>query len=231
MRCLLILLALAQFYSATVQAESIRDTESLRTAASHYLGRQIAAAYPDCTAEISVGSIDGRKTLAVCPAPITSLSPGSHLWGAGNLNVRCDAPANWSLYLTYRIRLKGPALLALRPMPGRYAPTAQDLIKGEVEYTIDPDHYPRAPENLHGATLTMPLAKGSPITVDILRVQPLIQAGQRVRILANGPGFQVSQEGVAQQQAGAGELLRLRLGSGRYVQGIVQNDGSVTIKP
>jgi flagella basal body P-ring formation protein FlgA len=231
MRCLLILLALVQFYAVAARAGTIRDTESLRTAAIHYLGSQIAAAYPDSTAEITVGSVDERLHLPACPTPSLSLAQGSHLWGVGNLGIRCDAPSSWSLYLTYRIRLRGPALVARRPLPSHYAPTAQDLSRSEVEYAIDPDRYPRNPDNLHGATLAMPLATDSPITVDILRIKPLIQAGQRVRILADGPGFQVSQEGFAQQQAGAGELLRIKLSSGRYVQGVVQNDGTVTIKP
>jgi flagella basal body P-ring formation protein FlgA len=231
MRCLLVLLALVQFYSLAAQAEVIHNTESVRTAARHYLGSQIAATYPDSTAEITVGSVDERMNLSECPTPSLSLAAGSHLWGTGSIGVRCEAPANWNLYLSYSIRLKGPALLAQRPLPSHYAPTARDLTNAEVEYKSDPGRYPRNPDNLHGATLTMPVAKGTPITIDLLRVKPLIQAGQRVQIRSGGDGFVVSQEGIAQQQAGVGELLRLKLASGRYVQGIVQDDGTVYIKP
>jgi flagella basal body P-ring formation protein FlgA len=231
MRCLLLLLALTPLYSLEAQAEVIHGSESVRTAARLYLREQIAATYPDSTAEIVMGSVDERMNLPDCSSLNLFLSPGSHLWGTGSLGVRCDAPTSWSLYLTYRIHLKGPALLAMRPLPSHYAPMAQDLAKGEVEYKSDPGRYPRNTDSLHGSTLSMPIAKGTPITIDLLRVKPLIQSGQRVRILSDGPGFQVSQEGVAQQQAGVGDLLKLKLASGRYVQGLVQNDGTVYIKP
>ncbi|NCS65263.1 MAG: flagella basal body P-ring formation protein FlgA [Hydrogenophilaceae bacterium CG1_02_62_390] len=232
MRCPLFYLALlAVAYPMLSLAEVIRGPEALRAAASRFIGGQIATTYPDSRAEIEIGSVAEHAFTPVCLATSFSLAAGSRLWGAGNLAVQCDAPSPWSLYLTYRVRLIGPALTARRPLPSRYSPTAQDLVKAEIEYTIDPGRYPRDPANLHGAVLTMPLAKGRPITIDQLQVKAIIQAGQRVRIRSDGPGFQISQEGVAQRQAGVGELLRLKLGSGRIVQGIVRDDGTVYIGP
>lgn len=231
MRCLLVLLVLMQLSPLSAWADATHGPKSLKAAASRYLREQIASSYPDSTAQVTLGPINERLTPARCTDATFFVTAGSSLWGTGMLGVQCNAPTNWNMYLTYSIHLKGPALVARRPLPSHYAPTPADLARREIEYSMDPGRYPRDPNNLHAATLTMPLAKGAPLTVDILRVPPIIQAGQEVRIIANGPGFQISQMGIAQQQAGVGDLLRIKLSSGRFIQGTVQDDGTVYVKP
>jgi flagella basal body P-ring formation protein FlgA len=231
MRCLLVFLASVAFFPVPSIAGPGHGAESLRAAARHFIAEQVAASFPQSKAQIQIGSLDPRMKLPDCPSPSFNLAPGSHLWGTGSVGVQCNASAGSSLYLSYRIQLKGPALLARRPLPSHYSPLAQDLVKTEIEYTMDPGRYPQDTENLHGATLSMPLAKGLPLTVDILRVMPIIRAGQRVSVMTDGPGFQITQEGIAQQQAGVGDQIRLKLSSGRYLQGTVQDDGTVYIKP
>lgn len=231
MRCLLVLLILMQFCPIPAWAETIHGPKSLKAAASRYLEGQIASAYPGSTAEIAIGPINDRLSSTECTSVSFFVTSGSSLWGTGMLGVQCDAPTSWNMYLSYKIHLRGPALVALRPLASHYTPTAQDLAKREIEYDMDPGRYPRDPASLRNSNLTMSIAKGTPLTVDLLRTPPIIQAGQEVRIVANGPGFQISQQGIAQQQAGVGDLLRLKLASGRYIQGTVQEDGTVYIKP
>lgn len=231
MRCLLVLLALVQIYSAPALAAAIDGPNSLRAAANRFLNTQANTAYPDSTVNVLIGPVDERLDLSDCSSASFFLPPGSHPWGAGTLGVQCSAPSHLIFYLTYRIRLHGPALVAARPMASNYAPRTGDIEKRVIEYMGDPGRYLRDSANLHGATLIMPLTKGAPLSIDMLRIPPIVQAGQQVRIVSGGPGFQVSQIGVAQQQAKVGDLLRLKLSSGRYVQGVVQEDGTVYVAP
>ena len=229
MRCLQVWLALMLMCQLPAQAESRQDFPALRAAAARFVTSQAGTAFPDARAEVDIGPIDPRLNLPACPEPEFSLSPGSTLWGSGNLAVSCVAPAPWSLYLTYRTTLKGPALVARRPLPAGTVPGPSDVVRGEIEYAGDPGRYPRDSANLRGARLARPVAKNQPITIDLLRIPPIIKAGQKVRILVDGTGFQISQEGIAQGQARVGDSLRLKTPSGRYVQGIVQMDGTVRI--
>jgi flagella basal body P-ring formation protein FlgA len=231
MRCLLLSLALLFLPAAGAGAEMRPDMAALRTAARQFVVAQVAAAYPDAHAEVAIGPVDERQSLPHCPEPEFALSPGGTLWGGGRLGVSCPPGAGPSLYLTFRATLRGPALVARRPLPARHAPGPADLETAEIEYAGDPGRYPRQPETLRGAALLRPLAKGSPVTIELLRIQPVIRTGQRVRIRLQGPGFQISQEGVAQTQAGPGESVRLKVGPGRFIQGIAQPDGSVLVKP
>ncbi|MFA5081907.1 MAG: flagellar basal body P-ring formation chaperone FlgA [Hydrogenophilaceae bacterium] len=231
MRCLPVWLVLLLLFQPCAWAETRQDFSVLRAAAGRFVSDQVGMAYPESHAEVTIGPIDPRLNLAHCPEPVFALSPGSNLWGSGSLAVDCTSPNKWGLYLTYRSVLRGPALLAKRPLPAGTTPGAADVIRDLIEYAGDPGRYPRDLASLRGATLSRPLAKNSPITIDMLRIRPIVRAGQRVRIMIDGNGFQVSQEGIAQSQASAGDNLRLKTPSGRYVQGTVQPDGTVRVKP
>jgi flagella basal body P-ring formation protein FlgA len=207
------------------------DTATLlRSAAQLHVAKQAAAAYPSAHAEVSIGAIDPRLNLPPCSDLKLNLAPGSRLWGAGNLAAECVAPQPWKLYLSYKVTLKGPALLTRRPLPGGFSPAPGDLTTGVVVYAGDPGRYPNDTASLLGATLTRPAPAHQPITVDILRVAPVIKAGQKVRAVLSGSGFQVVQEGIAQSQAKPGETLRLKTPSGRFIQGVVQPNGTVRVQ-
>jgi flagella basal body P-ring formation protein FlgA len=205
-------------------------SEPLRAAALSRLADLTAAAYRSAHAEISVGSIDPRLNLPACADLKLDPAPGSRLWGAGNLVAECISPQPWKLYLSYKVTLTGPALLARRALAAGSTPAPGDLMPGTVIYAGDPGRYPVEAAGLAGATLMRPLPAGQPVTVDLLRTPVIIQAGQKVRAVLSGAGFQVGQEGIALGQAKAGDVVRLKTPSGRFIQGVVQPDGTVRIQ-
>jgi flagella basal body P-ring formation protein FlgA len=69
------------------------------------------------------------------------------------------------------------------------------------------------------------------VLAESLSRPPAINAGQRVRIVARGAGFSVTQEGNALNTAAVGEPVRAKLRSGRIVHGVAQDDGSVLVQP
>lgn len=202
----------------------------LRSAAQRHVAEQAAAAYPAARAEVSIGAIDPRLNLPACSDLKLNLAPGSRLWGAGNLAAECTAPQPWKLYLGYKVTLKGPALFSRRALPAGSTPAPGDLVAGTTVYDGDPGRYPVDPSSLASATLTRPMPANYPITVELLRIAPVIKAGQKVRALLSGAGFQVGQEGIAQSQARPGDVLRLKTPSGRFIQGVVQPDGTVRVQ-
>jgi flagella basal body P-ring formation protein FlgA len=52
-----------------------------------------------------------------------------------------------------------------------------------------------------------------------------------VRVVVEGSGFQVSQEGIAQNNAHAGETVKVKLDQKRFVQGTAQADGTIQVRP
>jgi flagella basal body P-ring formation protein FlgA len=230
MRCLWFLLAMT-LLALPAAASPWQDWDRLRRQAADYLLGQAKAGHPDATARVEMGVVDARLRFPACPAPQFFLPAGSKRWGSGNLGVRCEAPEPWSLYLGYQIQLRGPALVARRPLAARTPLAAADWETRDADYAGDPGSYPRDLGLFPEATLTRPVVAGTPLQIDMLRRPQVVRAGQRVRVVVAGAGFQVSQEGLAQNSAHAGDAVKVKLGDKRFVQGTAQADGSVRVLP
>ncbi|MDP3440758.1 MAG: flagellar basal body P-ring formation chaperone FlgA, partial [Azonexus sp.] len=85
------------------------------------------------------------------------------------------------------------------------------------------------PANAIGKTLRNSLGAGQPLRSDQLLAPLVIRQGQTVRVISSGPGFSVSSEGKAMNNAAEGEIAQIRMNTGQTVSGIARNDGSVEI--
>jgi flagella basal body P-ring formation protein FlgA len=59
--------------------------------------------------------------------------------------------------------------------------------------------------------------------------EPVVRAGQNVRLEVRGPGFRVGGEGTAMTAAAAGQSVRVRLQSGQIISGTVVRPGLVEL--
>jgi flagellar basal body P-ring formation protein FlgA len=229
-RVIFLLSAASVFCAAQSLAASAQlDAPRLRVEAAAWLEQQAMMAFPGSSAKASVGDIDARLRLPACADTRFFLPANATLWGSGSLGVRCDAPSPWSFYLSYRNRLSGPALVATRPIAAREQPSGADLELRLIEYAQSPDLYPRSlPAN---ARVNRPIPAGQAIPISWLSLATVIKAGRQVRLVARAVGFQVTQEGVALNSAAPGERVKVKTPSGRIVQGIAQQDGTVSVNP
>ena len=85
------------------------------------------------------------------------------------------------------------------------------------------------PANAIGKTLRNSLGAGQPLRSDQLLAPLVIRQGQTVRVISKGPGFAVSGEGKALNNAAVGQIAQIRMSSGQTVSGAAQADGSVEI--
>lgn len=206
-----------------------QDFQVLRGQAAAWLESLAMKTYPDSQARVSVGPVDERLRLAACPEPRFFLPQGGRPWGNGSVGARCEAPARWSLYLSFQAALRGPALAAVRPLPARAVPGPGDLELRLVDFQQDPDRYLR--EFPAGARLLRPLAGGQPLILGMVEQPDVIRAGEKVRVTAAGAGFQVAQEGTALGRAAPGEAVKVKMPSGRIVQGTASREGLVQVAP
>ena len=56
-----------------------------------------------------------------------------------------------------------------------------------------------------------------------------MRQGQRVKVISRGEGFEVANEGEALNDAAQGQIVRIKLGNGQVVKGIVDAAGSVVV--
>lgn len=217
---------------ATAAEEAHEATARLRLLAERHLHELIKRTDPALRAQVEIGPIDPRLRLPPCKHPQWFLPAGARLQGHGTLGVRCeDAAEPWTLYLSYKISLQGPALVAKRPLAARQVIMANDVELKEIAYEAAAGEYLRDPALLEGALTARSIQAGQAITLDRLLRSPSVRAGQRVKAWLHGSGFYITQEGVALNNALPGETVRVRTDAGKVIQGLATRDGRVQVVP
>jgi flagella basal body P-ring formation protein FlgA len=228
-RCARMFLLMLCLSASSLAGSTMQDFQALRAQAASWLEQEAARSFTGAQAQVKVGPVDERLRLPACAQPRFFLPAGARLWASGSLGVRCAGSADWSLYLGYDSQLRGPGLVAGRPLPARHLVAAGDVELGIVEYEQSPNLYPR--ELPAAARLARPLAAGQALLIDMFLQANVIQAGKTVQVRAGGAGFDVSQEGVALNSAAPGETVKARMPSGRIVRGTATRDGAVAVTP
>lgn len=178
-----------------------------------------------------VGALDPRTQLAPCSAMEPFTLPGSRLWGKATVGVRCLGPANWTVYVPVEIRITGSYVVTVRPLSAGQPLTAADLATRQGDLTAMPPSVLSDPAQGIGKTLKNGLGSGQPVRSDILVAPFVVQQGQDVRLISKGPGFAVSNEGKALNNASDGQMARARTGNGQTVSGIARPGGIIEIQP
>lgn len=173
----------------------------------------------------TVGGLDANNQLATCASFDITLPKGARLWGRSTLAVRCQSGASWTQYVAVQIRIEGDYLVASRPLAGGQVLAESDLGRQQGDLADLPPSILTDPSQAVGRSVAMPIAAGMPIRADLLRQTQVVQAGQPIKVISRGPGFQVSNDGQALNGAAEGQPVRIRLSSGQVVSGIARAGG------
>ncbi len=182
------------------------------------------------TVTYSVGPLDRHAQQAACSAYEPFLPPGNRLWGRSTVGVRCLGPGAWTVYVPVQVRISGKHLTAARQLAAGQVLTAADVGVRDGDLGALPATVLTEPSHAIGKTLRNGLAAGQPLRSDALIVPWAVQQGQSVKLLTSGPGFTVSNEGRALNNATDGQLAQVRTSSGQIVSGIARSGGLVEVR-
>src|SRR5574343_1094769 len=177
---------------------------------------------------ISMGKLDVSR-LPACSAHEAFSPSGSRLSGKTHVGVRCLGPNIWSVLVPVQIAITGNYLTTARPIVAGQVITTSDIVVVTGDLTTLPTGIIGDPQAVIGKTLRNSLAAGQPLRSDQLLAPLVIRQGQTVRVISAGPGFAVSAEGKALNNAAEGQVAQIRMNSGQTVSGIAKADGSVEI--
>jgi len=182
------------------------------------------------TVTFVVTPFDNRLSLPHCPQPEAFMAPGGRLWGKSAVGVRCAAPIAWSVYASVQVDVNAEYVVSARSLAQGETLGAQDLsvMRGDLARLpagtiIDPAH-------AIGKQLALSLAAGQPVRKDMLRAPLVVTQGQGVRLVTQGPGFQVSGEGRALGNAADGQSVQVRSASGQTISGVARAGGIVEVR-
>lgn len=182
------------------------------------------------TVNYSIGQIDTRTQQTACTNYSAFLPPGGRLWGKSTLGIRCLAPNTWTAYVQIQVRIVGDYLVAARSLRAGNILSASDLNVINGELSAQPPSVLTDPAQAIGKSVKNGLAAGQALRSEALAAPWAVQQGQTVRTVANGPGFSVSSEGKAQNNAAEGQLVQVRTPNGQVVSGIARNGGIVEMQ-
>ncbi|RJG05933.1 flagellar basal body P-ring formation protein FlgA [Noviherbaspirillum cavernae] len=227
-KALAALFALSFAHGALAQEQSQRQSQAaLRQAVEQFLQTQ-SAGLPG-KVSIAVGAIDPRLNLPACATPEAFLPPAGRVWGKTTVGVRCTAPSAWTIYVSATVRVQGTYVSTAAPLAQGQSISQNDLVQVKGDLTALPAGIITDPSQAVGRTLSMSLPAGTPLRQDALRNQQAIQQGQVVRLVSSGPGFQVSTEGRALNNANDGQVTQARAANGQMVSGVARMGGVVEI--
>jgi flagella basal body P-ring formation protein FlgA len=181
--------------------------------------------------EVSVGALDSRLKLAPCGNVEMYVPPGSRLWGHGRVGLRCvDGMAKWNVSVPVNVKAFGNAWVVRGQVMAGNPLTQADAVQVEVDWAEDTNPVLADSTAWLGQTATRSLSTGQVLRSGMVRPTQVFQAGTQVRVVAEGPGFQVSGDAQALSAGVVGQVARVRMDNGRVASGTVLDARTVKIE-
>lgn len=192
----------------------------LEAQAAHWLKGATQQLAPDAQFalrfDVRVGKLDSRLRLAACSQIEPYLPPGNQLWGRTRVGLRCvDGASRWNVSIPVTVDAYGPAWVLRHPLPVGAVVTQADVQQGEVNWAQEAAPVLWGPERWVGQAATRPLLAGQALRQGMVRPVAVFTSGTTIRVLAQGPGFQVATTGTALSAGVIGQLAKVQLDSGR----------------
>ncbi|MGC3964787.1 MAG: flagellar basal body P-ring formation chaperone FlgA [Rhodocyclaceae bacterium] len=202
-------------------------TDAIRRTVEQFVIRQTADVQGSVT--VDVGRVVESAATQSCTAWEAFLPPGARVWKAVTVGVRCTQGANASLYVPTRVRIDGPYVVMARPVSGGQVLTAQDMAVVQGEVTAQPNDVITRVDQAVGQSVRQALSDKQALRGVYLKTDAAIQAGQTVKIITEGDGFSVVNEGRALNTAARGQVVRVKLTNNRVLNGIARDAGVVAV--
>lgn len=206
--------------------EKIQSLSELHTIAEAFLQTQVVNIPGKVS--LTLGHLDPNLRLPACPQVQASLAAGSRPWGRTSVQMKCSQP-NWSVYIQAVVSVTGSYLVTANPLPQGKTLTAEDVLVESGDLTQLPAGIMTSLNEVQGRLLVSPLAAGTMLRKEMLKVAPVVQQGQMVTLRASGRGFSISTEGEAMANAGEGQVVAVKVSTGQIVRGIARAGGEIEV--
>jgi flagellar basal body P-ring formation protein FlgA len=231
-RCALAALALLPALAVAPAAAEIldpQDIEQLEALAKS----EAAAQFPKLTdrQRFVAGPIERRLPFDPCTRPVRPVvaSP-QHMKDRVMIELRCQDPKPWHLYVPVRIVATSPVAVAAHAIVAGAEIKAADLKIEEHDISELPLGFLDDPAIALGLTASRPIAGGAYLTNQQLAAPKAVQRGQAVTLLADAGGISVRMAGRALTDGLINQRVRVQnLSSGKIVEGIARSQQIVEI--
>ena len=237
-----VLLSVGLLYSAVSQAENKiqvvqaqpaallmqkQNLTTIKAKITEFLTMQTVG-YPG-EVRVQVGAIDPNLKLPACENMQVNLPSGSRAWGKTSVGVQCLSPSKWSIYVQSTVSVVGNYLVAASPLAQGQVISEHDVIYEKGDLTRLPAGIFTEQTQALGRSVQISMTAGTVLRQEMLKVTPIVQQGQAVKVVSSGNGFSVSAEGLALAKANEGQVVQVKVASGKVVTGIARQGGQIEV--
>lgn len=221
--------ALLSLAASTASAAAYQSHTSIRHAAAEFLA-QLAHRLPK-KHEIHVDHLDARLHVKRCSKALQAfLPPGSTLYNATTVGVRCRGKAPWTLFVPAHLTVLDKVIVASRPLEPGHRITAADFTIVERDLRTLNTEYTSDPRDVLGKLIKRPVMANNVLTPYVLERSRVVHRGDRVMIVAKDNGLEVRMMGQALTDGAKGDEIKVRnLSSHQIVVGTVAAEGTVEV--
>jgi flagellar basal body P-ring formation protein FlgA len=184
----------------------------------------------DVRIDVQPGRLDARLRLAPCEQVDYYLPAGQKPWGSMRVGLRCvSGTSRWNVFLPVTVKVLAPAIKARQALAAGTVLSPDMLLLDEADWAAAQASAFGRMDAVLGRTLSQALTAGATLRDTDLKRRQWFSVGDTVRVVAVGPGFNVSSEGVALSPGVEGQAARVRTESGRTLTGIATADRRVEV--
>lgn len=217
------LAAVALSHAAGVWAEN----DPLLPVLHEYLTQQMTDQGIDGQADISPTNI----VMPACQAPEPFLPPRTLLRGNITVGIKCLTEQGREVPRYYRVHVavEGRYVIALRDIAPGVALSEQDMQLTQGDITRLPSSVVTDLSSLMGKRSTRRIAAGTPMQPQMAKPPVLISRNSRVNVTASNTSLTATAKGVALDEASQDDMLRIRMDSGKIINGVADGPGSAHV--
>lgn len=168
--------------------------------------------------QVELGQLDPRLKLAPCEKVRAYVPTGVPLWGRSRVGLRCEqGVTRWNVFWPVTVKVYGQALVAVVPLRPGALVNAADLRVAEVDLAASPSPAVVNLTDIVGRAVVRNIEPGQSIRQEDIKLRRWFAAGDPVRVVVKGSGFQISSEGTALTPGDEGRCARVRTDNGRVV--------------
>ena len=180
--------------------------------------------------EVKVGRLDPRLRLAPCAKIEPYLPPGLPIWGQTRMGLRCTQGSKlWNVSLPITVSVFTHATVVKGNLAIGTTLDASQLGTAEVDIAAERGAAVADPALVVGRVLGRNLMAGATLRQTDMKARQFFAAGETVRVVALGPGWQVITEGQAVNAGIEGQTARVRTESGRILNARPSGDRQVEL--
>lgn len=168
-----------------------------------------------------------KAPMPVCPQELVAAWPAGSTAPRSAVDISCAA-LGWSLRLPVQASELPVAIVAARLLRRGEILGVADVRLAAIARNQQSQGL-RDIQQVLGKMINATVPAGTVLQGEQLRAPYVVKMNQPVRLLARGEGFAVGSDAIALGNAGVGERVNVRVGSGKVVSALVEDDATVSV--